>query len=172
MDHDSNLRNHSWMARIMPLAASFTMLVAIVTAVAAEPGQAKNATPALDAKSAPMAVVQAYVDAANRNDLEGFLALYAPGIAKYRFPATPASQGIAHMREVYSRSFARKQGLHVEVISMVSLGDKVVSRDHVTGLPDGQSADELTIYQVENGLITNIVYVDKEEHAAAAAKHE
>lgn len=157
----------------MPLAASLTMLAGAASANAVEPAaQAKNAASALDAKSTPMAVVQAYVDAANRNDLEGFLALYAPGIAKYRFPATPASQGIAHMREVYSRSFAKKQGLHVEVVSMVSLGDKVVSRDHVTGLPDGESADELTIYQVENGLITNIVYVDKEEHAAAAAKHE
>ena len=113
--------------------------------------------------SSPLQVVQAYADAANRGDLEAFLALYAVDIHKFRFPATPVSQGREHMREVYTRSFAEKRGIHVEIAQAIVLGDKVVCRDHVTGLPQGKSADELTVYQVQNGLITNIVYVDRIE---------
>jgi hypothetical protein len=45
---------------------------------------------------------------------------------------------------------------------MITLGDKVMVRDRVTGLPDGRTADELTLYQVENGRITNIVYVERQ----------
>lgn len=109
----------------------------------------------------PMEVVLAYVDAANRKDLEAFIGLYAPDIKKYQFPATLVSEGIDHMRKVYTKSFAEKSGIHVEIRSMIALGDKVISQDHVTGLPNGDEADETVIYQVENGLITNMVYLDR-----------
>jgi hypothetical protein len=35
----------------------------------------------------------------------------------------------------------------------------VVVHDRVTGRPDGKTADEITVYEVKDGLITNIVYV-------------
>lgn len=147
------------------------ILAAVTLTASAQSAPPPVAAQASAARLTPLEVVQAYVAAANRNDLDAFIALYAPDIAKYKFPATLASQGREHMREVYARSFAQKRGLHVEVVSMVALGDKVVSRDHVTGLPDGKSADELTVYQVENGLITNIVYLGQEEHVAPPAKN-
>jgi len=123
-----------------------------------------HAAETITATPTPMQVVQRYVDAANHGDLEAFLALYAPDIRKFRFPGTPASQGSEHMREIYTRSFAEKRGIHVEIVKAIILGDKVACQDHVIGLPDGKSADELTVYQVQNGLITNMVYVDKLEH--------
>lgn len=120
------------------------------------------AVPAIAAESkTPLEVVRAYADAANRGDLEAFLMLYAPNIRKFKFPDTKVSEGLQHMRDVYTRSFAEKKGIHVEIVSALALGDKVVCHDHVTGLPHGETADELTVYQVEHGLITNIVYVDK-----------
>lgn len=44
------------------------------------------------------------------------------------------------------------------------MGDKVIVHDRVTGSPDSKTADELTIYQVQNGKITNIVYVEQKLH--------
>ncbi len=120
------------------------------------------AGPAIAAESkTPLEVVRAYADAANRGDLEAFLRLYAPNIRKFKFPDTKVSEGLQHMRDVYTRSFAEKKGIHVEIVSALALRDKVVCHDRVTGLPHGETADELTVYQVENGLISNIVYVDK-----------
>ena len=42
------------------------------------------------------------------------------------------------------------------------LGDKVMVHDRVTGRPDGKTADELTVYEVRDGKITNIVYVEQQ----------
>jgi hypothetical protein len=109
----------------------------------------------------PEAVVRAYTDAANRHDLEGFLALYAPDIRKFRFPGELASQGIEHNRDVYTKSFAAAPNLKIEIVAMIALNDKVMVHDRVSGRPDGKIADELTVYQVQQGKITNIVYVEQ-----------
>ena len=134
------------------------LLIAAVSSVTAA------AAPASPQNRSPAEVVMAYVDAANNHDLDAFLALYAPDIRKYQFPATFAASGRDHFKAVYTKSFAQKTEIRVTVVSMLTLGDKVVSRDHVTGLPGGKSADELTVYQVADGLITNITYVDRVEY--------
>lgn len=109
----------------------------------------------------PEAVVRAYADAANRHDLEGFLALYDPEIRKYRFPAELGGEGVQRYRDAYAKSFAANPDLKVEIVDLIVLGDKVVSHDRVTGLADGRSADEVTIYQVRNGKIVNMVAVER-----------
>jgi hypothetical protein len=119
---------------------------------------AQSATPAA---ATPEEVVRAYTDAANRHDLEAFLALYAPTIRKFRFPGEMTSEGMEHNRDVYTKSFAAAPALKIENIRMIALGDKVVVHDRVTGRADGKIADEVTVYQVQDGRITNIVYVQQ-----------
>jgi hypothetical protein len=109
----------------------------------------------------PEAVVRAYTDAANKGDLDRFLSLYDPRIRKYRFPGELTSEGIEHNRAAYRKSFAANPKLHVEILELVKLGDKVMVHDRVTGLASGKTSDELTVYQVSNGRITNIVYVER-----------
>ena len=109
----------------------------------------------------PEQAVRAYTDAANRHDLEAFLALYADDVRKFRFAGEMTSQGVEHNRTVYTKAFAAAPNLKVEIVEMISLGDKVMVHDRVTGRPDGKTADELTVYQVQDGRITNIVYVEQ-----------
>lgn len=130
---------------------SFAALVLLMSANAA------SAKPAAD----PEAVVRAYTKAANDGDLERFLGLYDPNIRKFRFPGQPTSQGIEHSRQAYAKSFAANPDLHVEIVELIRLGDKVMVHDRVTGLAGGRTSDELTVYQVENGRITNILYVER-----------
>jgi hypothetical protein len=124
---------------------------------------------AFAAELSPEAVVRAYTDAANRHDLEGFLALYAPDIRKFRFPGELASSGIEHNRQLYTKSFAEKSQIKVEILELTALADKVMVRDRVTGRPDNKTADEFTVYQVQNGKITNIIYVEQQVSGAHAA---
>lgn len=124
------------------------------------------ATPAAPTP-APEAVVRAYADAASRNALEEFLALYHPRIRKYRFPGELASEGLAHNRRVYERSFAQNPHLRVDVVQLIAVGDKVAVHDRVTGLASGETVDELTVYEVEDGRIVNIVYVERLSQAAS-----
>jgi hypothetical protein len=97
--------------------------------------------------------------AATDGDLEKFLAQYAPGIRKYRFPGTLASEGLEHNRKIYTKAFASYPDLNVEIVDLIAMDDIVVVRDRVTGRPDGKVSDEITVYEVKDGLITNIVYV-------------
>lgn len=130
---------------------SCAALLALATPVAAE------TRPAPD----PEAVVRAYTDAANSGDLDRFLGLYDPAIRKFRFPGQLTSEGVEHNRRAYEKSFAANPDLHVEIVALVRLGDKIMVHDRVTGLANGGTADELTVYQVEGGRITNILYVER-----------
>jgi hypothetical protein len=109
----------------------------------------------------PEEVVRAYADAANRHDVEGLLALYAPDVRKYRFPDTLASQGREGNRDKYRRDFAENPDLKVKILDLSVVADKVVSHDLVTGLASGKTSEEVTVYQVEGGHISNIVYVER-----------
>ncbi|HEY5756103.1 MAG TPA: nuclear transport factor 2 family protein [Steroidobacter sp.] len=113
------------------------------------------------ADASPEEVVRAYTEAANRHDLEAFLALYASGIRKFRFPGELTSEGIEHNRAVYSKAFPAAPNLKIEILELFAVEDKVVVHDRVTGRPDGKTADEITVYQVQAGRITNIVYVEQ-----------
>lgn len=132
------------------------LLAAVSTALFAGSAAAQSKT--------PEAVVRAYAEAANRSDLEGFVGLYAADVKKFRFPGTLASEGRERARAVYAKSFVAKAGIKVEILDLMVLGDKVVARDRVTGLPDGKTAEEITIYQVQDGLITNVLYVERLTH--------
>jgi len=109
----------------------------------------------------PEEVVRAYADAANRHDVDAVLALYAPDVRKYRFPGALASEGRESNRDKYRRNFAENPDLKVKILGMSVLADKVVSHDLVTGLAGGKTSEEIAVYQVENGLITHIVYVER-----------
>jgi len=113
------------------------------------------------APSSPEDVVRAYADAANRHDVEALLALYAPGVRKFAFPGTLSSEGRDANREKYRRNFAENPDLHVKILETTTVADKVVSHDLVTGLASGKTSEEITVYQVEGGQITNIVYVER-----------
>ena len=114
------------------------------------------------APSSPEDVVRAYAEAANRHDVEALLALYAPDVRKYGFPGTLSSQGRESNREKYKRNFAENPDLNVKILDMTSVANKVVSHDLVSGLSSGKLSEEITVYQVDGGQITNIVYVERQ----------
>ena len=113
------------------------------------------------APSTPEDVVRAYADAANHHDVDALLALYAPDVRKFGFPATAGAQGRESNRARYVRDFAENPDLNVKILELTSVADKVVSHDLVTGLASGAMSEEITVYQVDDGQITNIVYVER-----------
>jgi hypothetical protein len=157
------MTRHVWLPLLVTAAQCAAARSATAQGAATQPAATQPAAPQpATAAPSPEAVVRAYTEAANRHDLEAFLSHYAPTIRKYRFPGQLASEGIEHNRRAYTRSFRERSDIRVEIVEMITLGDKVMVRDRVTGLPDGRTADELTLYQVENGRITNIVYVERQ----------
>jgi ketosteroid isomerase-like protein len=122
----------------------------------------------------PEQVVRDYAKACNDFDLAAFVALHdsrvrkytragesgkpAPGKAAGEFVLT--TSGRDEVKRKYQQLFARTpRSVRVEIVSMMSLGDLVLSRDRVTGFPDAHVSDEITMYQVRDGLIQNIWYI-------------
>ena len=70
------------------------------------------------APSSPEEVVRAYAEAANHHDVDALLALYAPGVRKYGFPATPGSEGRESNRAKYVRNFAENPDRFFDLITV------------------------------------------------------
>ncbi len=79
--------------------------------------------------------MRAYTEAANRHDLEAFLALYAPGIRKFRFPGELTSEGSSTIGPCTPAQFSAAPDLKIEILELFAVGDKVVVHDRVTGRP-------------------------------------
>ena len=114
----------------------------------------------------PDAVVREYAATWNAGDLDAFLALHSPDVKKYRrddatsqFELTTTGRSV--VRQKYQPLFAKEQRVLVEIVSMTSLGEIVVSRDRVSGGADGHVSHELTMYQVRDGLIQNVWYLGR-----------
>lgn len=52
-----------------------------------------------------------------------------------------------------------KSPVHCELLGRLALGNVVVDREIITGLPDGGVADCLATYTIEGGLISRIQFV-------------
>lgn len=113
----------------------------------------------------PEQVVRAYAAAWNAGELEGFIALHSPDVHKYQ-RADPTSEfrltteGRDVVKEKYQPLFAKPSRVKVEIVSVTSLGEIVVTRDRVSG-GDGHVSNELTMYDVRDGLIHNIWYLGR-----------
>lgn len=130
-----------------------------VTAAAAVPTQAAAAEQQQGCLAAE-AVVQKQLEAYNARDLEAFMALMSDDcVAKDAVTGAIMCQGTAQLRERYGNRF--KTAVHSELLGRLCLGDVVVDREIITGLPDGAAADCLATYHVAGGKIVRMEFVWK-----------
>lgn len=107
-------------------------------------------------------VIRRLVDANNRADTEAFLALFSPDAKIYRASSDANTlTGVLSdrmsnpdsRRSVIASVFARGSPGQAQILDILTVGDLVVSHDRVT-LPDGRRVDQIKIYRVREGLIT------------------
>jgi hypothetical protein len=135
-------------------------LVAVTTMIASLSAVAANGKD-------PQSVVREYAATWNAGNLDAFLALHSPDVRKYRLDDATSqfeltTNGSAVVRQKYQPLFAKNPRVHVEIVSLTTLGEMVVSRDRVSGGADGHVSHEMTMYQVRDGLIQNIWYLGRE----------
>lgn len=110
------------------------------------------------ASLAAEAVVQKQLEAYNVRDLEAFLALMADDcIAKDAVTGAVMAEGKEQLRQRYESRF--KTAVHSELLGRLCLGDVVVDREIITGLPDGAVADCLATYHCKAGKIVRMEFV-------------
>ncbi|AYA36693.1 steroid delta-isomerase [Hymenobacter oligotrophus] len=104
-------------------------------------------------------VVQRQLEAYNARNLDAFAATYHEQVELLTFPAVLRSKGIAKLREGYGQFFAQTPDLNCQIVHRTVLGNKVIDHERVTGLPNGQVLEAVAIYEVENGLIRRVTFV-------------
>jgi hypothetical protein len=100
-------------------------------------------------------IIDRQTDAYNARDLAGFAAFYADSIRIYRMPGTePVISGKTQLLNEYKTRF-RAPMLHADIISRISLGNKVIDHERVSGIL-ALPIEGVAVYEVTQGLIQNV----------------
>lgn len=128
--------------------------------------------PALAAPVAtPDAVVQADLHALNTNDLEAFLALYAPKAQVFGLPKDPhrlagprleSIYGADKLRASFAKAMAEPLTPKIEQTESIALGELVVARVRITDPKRPDPDVMMVVYRVRDGLIQDLWHVVKE----------
>ena len=119
-----------------------------------------------DSGAAAQAVINRYNEAADRNDIETFLALFAPDARNFHYRSAPETFGggpsksitdAASRERVFRKMFAERPA-RIQVLDGFAVGEWVVSHDRAIQ-KDGAVSEGVSIYRVQNGRIVDDWYV-------------
>ena len=145
---------------ILPLAAFAVAPAAAQDDAPPSPPAAPDLPDARLIEGATANAAQAQLDAYNAHDIDAFLAVYADTVAAYNFPGELLGRGKLGMHQAYAPMFERLPDLHAEVTERIVLGRYAIDRERVTGLPDGETAEVVAIYEVNaDGKIARVWFM-------------
>lgn len=109
-------------------------------------------------------VVQTQVEAFNRRDLDAFLATYAPDLKMYLHPSQKLMMsGLDEARQKYAAQFAnmaKEPNVRVDIPTRIVQGNFVIDHEVFTGAPDGREFRVVAIYEVREGKIQNVWFIE------------
>ncbi|HRK63570.1 MAG TPA: SgcJ/EcaC family oxidoreductase [Terricaulis sp.] len=104
-------------------------------------------------------VVQRQLEAYNAQDMDAFLATYAPDCKICDLNGAVTQNGRDEIRARYSAMFAQYPQNKARLVNRMSLGDVVIDHEDVTRGPEGPKLEAIAIYTVKNGLIARVDFV-------------
>lgn len=103
-------------------------------------------------------LVQIQLDCYNKQDLEGFLEVYAPDVEIYTHPNTLNYTGREEMRMRYSKLFKDFPDNHAELVSRMVLNNHVIDHERITGRGP-EPSEAIAIYEVNEQYITKVWFM-------------
>lgn len=107
----------------------------------------------------PEAIVDIQIAAYNQGDIEAFVATFAPDVKTYAYPNTLQISGIENLKKAYAGYFNAHPELHAEVVGKIIQNNFVIYREFVTGVVGGKDFYATAIYEVRDGKIQNIWFL-------------
>jgi len=102
-------------------------------------------------------IVQRNLDAYNARDIDAFMVDYADDVKTYAYPNTLRTEGKEAMRKGYTEWFESVKDLRAFIKKRIVIGNKVIDEEQVTA--NGQIFNAVAIYEVENGKITKVTFI-------------
>jgi hypothetical protein len=104
----------------------------------------------------PLTVVNKRMDAYNQHDLKKFLATYDEDVQIYTYPDKPLAEGKAHLQSIFEPML--KEGkVKVKIHHQIQKDSYVIN--HETVIYDNTETEYVSVYKVENGLITDVRFI-------------
>ncbi|BFM19034.1 nuclear transport factor 2 family protein [Gilvimarinus japonicus] len=119
---------------------------------------AEPENPAIESPS-PEAIVDIQIEAYNQGDIDAFVATFARDVKTYAHPNTLQISGVEDLKKVYAGFFNANPELHAEVTGKIIQGNFVIYHEFVTGVAGGEDFFATAIYEVLDGKIQNIWFV-------------
>jgi hypothetical protein len=101
----------------------------------------------------PVAIVQAQVEAYNRQDIDAFIASFHPEVEFINWPAQVLHRGHEAFRQRYSALWARSPKLQAKILNRTLMGRFVIDLELLVNHADGPRSPVLVIYETEGELI-------------------
>ena len=117
----------------------------------------ESSEPPSEEKAKIIAIVQSQLDAYNAKDINAFMALHSKDVEVYNFPNEPLSKGQDQMRKDYISWFKRSPDIQAKLSKRIVIGNKVIDEKQI--ITNGKAFNSVSIYEVENGLITKVIFI-------------
>jgi uncharacterized protein (TIGR02246 family) len=106
----------------------------------------------------PTDVVQRQLDAYNAQDLEAFMACFAPDCVIADLNGAVTHQGIDAIRARYAKLFAEFPDNHARLVNRIAVGDVVIDHEDIVRAP-GNRLLAAAIYTVRDERISRVDFV-------------
>lgn len=136
-------------APMLPIAALFLLLQS--------PNQAVIK---VNPQQAPEAVVRRHVEAYNTRDTQTLLATLDQDVKFWAFPDRIQVQGKTDCANAMRGALSGSPQLQIEVTERMVAGSRVIDHEWIKGRSDGKIMRGVSIYEVRNGLIVGIWFME------------
>jgi hypothetical protein len=109
-----------------------------------------------EAVLSPLEVVNKRMDAYNQHNLNAFLATYAETVQVYTYPDKQLAGGKVHLQSIFEPMF-KEGNVSVTIHQQIEKDSFVINQETV--IYADKKTDYVSIYKVEDGLITEVRFV-------------
>ena len=108
----------------------------------------------------PEKLIEVQLDAYNRQDMAGFLAVFHPDVQFFRWPDKLIAQGHDAFARAYGALWARCPHLKAHILQRSVVGRFVIDVEKLEGHADGPREPLLVIYETQDSKILRIWVLD------------
>ena len=109
-------------------------------------------------------IVQKQLEYYNAQDIEGFLSTYAENVQILDHPSGEVRMtGREEMKASYTAMFAMNPNNRCAIKNRTVFGNFVIDLEEITGRDNRDPYQALAIYEVKEGLISRVWFLEKEE---------
>lgn len=105
-------------------------------------------------------IIQQYMEAYNRRDIEAFLSYMHPDFESFLYDEQKRlCAGLDAARELYGKRFSENPNLYVTTLGRMVNDNVVIDRQLIEGFDGGKTIQAISIFELEGNLVKRAAFV-------------